>query len=258
MCYFNGCRVSKDEFIRLMELEKQLKEFQLNRPAQNGFEYRDWPILVPAADHKSFDLVNAHWEFIPGFIHDEQELKEARIMNTWLNAKGETLFVNDKGRLSMFREGAKNGRCLVLSTGFYEYRHIPKLGKKGQPLKATEKVPYRIGIQSDREYFFMAGVSRQWTNITRGQSALTFAVVTTRANALMEQVHNSRKRMPVILPDELAAEWLLGNLSEQRILELASYQYPPDKMYAYPVDKKFLESPEPERAAVYEQLPALL
>jgi hypothetical protein len=61
-----------------MAIEKELKNLQLLRPAQSGFDYRDWPIIVPIYGGKDFEIKNVHWEYIPGFIHDEAELAEAR------------------------------------------------------------------------------------------------------------------------------------------------------------------------------------
>jgi putative SOS response-associated peptidase YedK len=258
MCYYNGCKVSRAEFIRLMAIEKEIKNLKLSRPAQNGFDYKDWPIIKPAYDKKDIDIKMVHWEYIPESIYDEFALREARKHFTWLNAKGENLFVNEKGKISMYREGALYGRCLVLSSGFYEFRHIPKIGKKGQELKATEAFPYRIGKADENEYFFIAGVSRVWTNERRGISADTFAIVTTEANDLMKQVHNTKKRMPVILPEELAFEWLFGNLDQKRISELATYQFDSEEMFAYPVAKKFVTVEDPTAEVEYEDLPPLL
>ena len=258
MCYYNGCKVTRAELIRLLAIEKELKNLKLSRKVQSGFEYGDWPIIKPVFGKKDFEIILAHWEYIPAFIKDEFELRESRKMTTWLNAKGENLFVNDKGRMSMFRQGAEHGRCLVLSTGFYEWRDIPKLGKKGQELKISEKIPYHIGVTNQEEYFFMAGVSREWTNESRGQSAQTFAIVTTKANDLMAQVHNSKKRMPVILPPSLAEEWLFGNLDQKRITELANYQYDSDEMFAVPVSKTFYKDENPETEVEYEDLPPVL
>lgn len=257
MCYYNGLKVTRAELIRLLAIEKELKNLKLNRPAQSGFDYKDWPIIKPIYGKQDIEIVNVHWEYIPPSIQDEFALKDARKSFTWLNAKGENLFVNEKGKLSMFREGAMNGRCLVLSSGFYEWRHVAKIGKRGKELKTKEAIPYRIGVDNGKEYFFMAGVSRLWTNETRGQSADTFAVVTTEANSLMQQVHNVKKRMPVILTEELAHEWLFGDIDQKRILEIASFQYDASKMFAYPVAKKFVSMAEPEKEFVYESLPAL-
>ncbi|MBI1342698.1 MAG: hypothetical protein GC171_07190 [Terrimonas sp.] len=256
MCYYNSCRVSRADFIRLKGIEKELKNLTFNRLAQSGFDYGDWPILLPANGGKDFEIRNVHWEYIPGFIHDETELFEARKMNTWLNARSETLITNDKGKPSLYREGAREGRCLVLSTGFYEWRHVPKIGKKGQALKATEAIPYFIRLKG-RAYFYMAGVSRVWTNLARDQSALTFAIVTTRANDLMKKIHNRKERMPTILPDEMAAEWIGEGLNDESVLALARYQVPEEEMEAWTVAKDFIHSPDPEAAFTYHHLPAL-
>ena len=115
--------------------------------------------------------------------------------------------------------------------------------------------PYFITLKSEPEYFFMAGVYREWKNIERQESADTFAIVTTRANTLMEQIHNTKKRMPVILPEALAFEWLQNGLSDQRINELATYQFNSNEMMAWPVAKKFLTIEEDSsRKFNYEQL----
>lgn len=108
----------------------------------------------------------------------------------------------------MYREGALHGRILALSTGFFEWRHLPKIGKRGQPLKETEKIPYYITYDNSEEYFFMAAVSRVWHNLEMDQSAPTFAIATTNALGPMLEIHNTKKRMPVILPPELAFEWI--------------------------------------------------
>jgi putative SOS response-associated peptidase YedK len=254
MCYYNKCKVTRADFIRLMAIEKELKNLQLNRPAQSGFDYRDWPILVPIEGGKDFEIKNVHWEYIPPFIHDEMDLAEARKMNTWLNAKSENLFLNEKGKPSMYKQGALHGRCLVLSSGFYEWRHIQKMGKRGQRLKATEAIPYHITLKGRQEYFFMAGVSRLWINQNRGESALTFAIVTTVANDLMKRIHNKKERMPTILPSALASEWIQDNLPEQRIKEIAAYQLPAGEMEAWTIAKDFMKIAEPDKEFVYKDL----
>lgn len=257
MCYYNRIKVSRADIIRLRGIEKELKNLQLLRPVQSGFDYRDWPVIVPLSGGKDFEIRNVHWEYIPPFIHDEKELAEARKMNTWLNAKSENLFINPKGKTSMYREGALKGRCLVLSSGFYEWRHVPKTGKKGQPLKATAAVPYHITLKGRPPYFFMAGIARVWTNLDRGQSALTFAIVTTEANDLMKRIHNNKQRMPTILPESLAAEWIQEGLSQERISEIARYQLPAEQMEAWTVAKDFVHQPEPDKEFQFSALPPL-
>ena len=267
MCYWQGNKVTRAEYIRLLAIEKEIKNMRLNRPVQSGFEYKDWPILKPVAGKKDFEIKEAHWEYIPQNIHNVQQLQQARKFRTWLNARSENLFVNEKGNLSMYRQGAEHGRCIVISSYFFERRHIPKYGKKGQLLKATEAIPYCITLKDKPEYFFMAGVLREWENVERQESADTFAIVTTKGNELMQKIHNKKTitnpleepdpRMPTILSESLAYEWLFGDLDEKRIKEIASYQYPSEQMIAWPVDKYFDKIDDPTKEVHYENLPPL-
>jgi putative SOS response-associated peptidase YedK len=262
MCYYNGCRVTRAEYIRLKSIEKELRGLNLVRPVQNGFDYRDWPIIRPTVDRKDFIIEQAHWEFIPESIGDEYELSAARKSGyPWLNAKSENLFVNEKGRKSMWADAALNGRCLVMSSYFFEYRHLPVIGKKGQALKQTRKVPYCITLKEKPfgEFFFMAGIWREWTNHSRGQSAATFAIVTQPANNFMAAIHNSAKRMPKILPDEESAiRWLKGGLLREQVQQMAVEKLPSSRLIGWPVATDFLRKANPEEPFVYEDVPELV
>jgi len=73
----------------------------------------------------------------------------------------------------------------------------------------------------------------------------------------MEQIHNSRKRMPTILTDDLAWEWLLGEPDEAKIAEIGCFQFPSQEMEAYTIAKDFRETLEPTEPFEYNDLPAL-
>jgi len=60
----------------------------------------------------------------------------------------------------------------------------------------------------------MVGIWQPWTDKAIGEHVESFAIVTTAANRLMEQVHNSKKRMLTILNEDLAYEWIFGKLDE--------------------------------------------
>ena len=74
---------------------------------------------------------------------------------------------------------------------------------------------------------------------------------------MMEQIHNTKKRMPTILNEDLAWEWLFGNLSEARITEIAKYQLPAHAMQAETIAKNFRESADPVAPFQYNDLPLL-
>ncbi len=249
MCYYNGVRVSKEEFIRLKSLERELKHLQrLNRPIQSGFEYGNSLILLPSTDKQSFEIEDAHWEFIPPWCSNWQAVHESRKKFTTLNAIGENLFES-----RLYKDAALKRRCLVLSSGFYEWRHF-----KPEGAKKALTYPYFIDVAQEQSYFFMAGIYQPWTDKETGETINTFAIVTTKANDLMEQVHNVKKRMPLILTEDLAYEWLLGNLTPQRITEIANFQFDSEDMTAHTVAKDFRTALDPTEVFEYEELPPLL
>ncbi|KMQ65185.1 hypothetical protein ACM46_09310 [Chryseobacterium angstadtii] len=167
------------------------------------------------------------------------------------------LIDENSGKEKMFRKAALDRRCLILSSEFYEWRHIYRLNKKtNQPLKTADKYPYHIGLK-DKEYFFIAAIWQNWIDKETGETIDCVALVTTEANSLMRQIHNSKKRMPTMLPDDLAWEWMMEDLDEKRITELATYQINPTEMVAYTVEKEFKTTGTPSKAFVYDEIPDL-
>jgi putative SOS response-associated peptidase YedK len=73
----------------------------------------------------------------------------------------------------------------------------------------------------------------------------------------MEQIHNKKKRMPTILNEAEASEWLNPSLSETKIMELASSVYDASYMNAYTIDKSFRTATNPMEAFGYPELPVL-
>lgn len=255
MCYYNTIKISQRDLVKMKGIELPLLDYE--RPVQSGFEFRSWPIIRPTTDRKNLRVDLVHWEFIPESVHDIEALQQARQKFTWLNAKAENLFKNDSGRPSMWAPAARARRCLVLSSGFFDFRHVPKIGAKGQPLSSTHSIPYFITLKNRPPFFYMAGIWQEWTNHERGESADTFAIVTTAANRLMEQIHNKKKRMPTILPEDLAARWLKTGISEKEIQSIGSYQIPENEMIAWPVAKDMLNQHDPSAEVHYDGVPEI-
>jgi putative SOS response-associated peptidase YedK len=260
MCFFNGINVSRAEHIRLMELEISIRDYSLAlmRPIMSGFDFGDWPVIKPLDGGNDAILTTMHWELIPHYLKTWKDVEQFRKgglnpktgkkdppKNT-LNAIGEEML-----NKPTYRNAALKRRCLVLSSGFYEWRHFTPQG-------STKDIayPYLITVK-DREYFYMAGIWQPWTDQDTGETLETFSIVTTKANTLMEQVHNKKKRMPCILSEELAREWIREGLTEQGITEIATFQFPAEQLATYTLEKSFRISEDPTRPCKYDELPAL-
>lgn len=271
MCYYNGVKLPPGELIRLKSIEKSIANYDfLNNPLLIGFEYGNAPVLKRIEGKHDFDLVEMQWGFIPDskkwpFIKTREALNNMRFGYkdvtgkfhppiTTLNAVSEELLFPNK----MYRDAALHRRCLVLSTGFYEWRHVfPKNKKTGAPLKTAVKYPYHICVKNTA-CFYMAGIWNPWKDEETGEYIESFSIITTAANKLMEQIHNSKKRMPAILTEDLAWEWIFGDLDEKRIAEIGQFQFPAEQMEAHTIIKDFRESADPLADCTYPDLPALV
>lgn len=271
MCYFNGTKVTKTEYIRLRHLEKLVANYKFpDRDVINGFDFGPTTILKPHADKKDFDLVEMEWGFIPDpmqwpFWETRQQVSKGRAgyrndYGKWveglnfLNAVAEEVLAKNK----VYRKAALDRRCLFLSSGFYEWRHHFPLNKRTkQPRTTPEKYPYRVGLK-DRDYFFIAGIWQQWEDAETGEVVDTCALLTTAANLVMEQIHNTKKRQPTMLTDDLAWEWIFGDLDEQRIREIASFQIPWEDLSYYTLDRRFLNSTDPLKPFFHPELPPVI
>jgi putative SOS response-associated peptidase YedK len=100
------------------------------------------------------------------------------------NAQAETAVT-----LPAFRLSAAQRRCLIPANGFYEWEAAGKL-----------RLPHLFTLR-DEEPFAFAGIWEPADGDTPG----TFALLTTKPNALVEPIHH---RMPVILTAETMSRWL--------------------------------------------------
>lgn len=235
MCYYNGVKVTREAYLQLVTEDRLIEEY--DQMMQSGFTYGSWPIITARKGQRIAQM--AHWEFIPYWLRSWKEVEASRKKYTTLNAKGEGLLQS-----KIYREAALKRRCLVMSSGFYEWRHFE-----------GRTYPYHISVEG-RPLFFMAGVWQPWTDKETGEMIDSFAIVTTEANELMTQVHNTKKRMPTILSDDLAQEWLSEGLSEQRVQEIA-VTHTRELLCAKTIVKNFREVINPQEEFEYPELPPL-
>lgn len=242
MCNFNSYK--SPEQIELFE--DIVEPIPFNSDLAGFNEFPDWPIIVPNS-HAQYENVLMNWTLIPVWAKD---LEEARKYST------QNAIIEEITEKRSFKDAVLKRRCLVMSSGFYEWRHLPKIGKKGQELKSTEAYPYFISIK-DKDYFFMAGV---WQPYDRnGQHLNTFSICTTHANKPMQAIHNKidaktgkpKHRMPLILNDEQAVKWLKPNLTVNDIKEFADIKVPDNIMQYHTVAKDFKSSTHPQQEFTY-------
>jgi len=242
MCYYNSISISKGTKVSLNGITKDLPPIE--RPLQSGFDYGDWPIIKSNEDDFDFEL--AHWELIAPWVNSSYEVMKGRERFNTLNARSERLLDS-----KLYKQPALKDRCLVLSSGFYEWRHY-----KPEGAKKEIAYPYFISLK-EKPFFFMAGIFQPWVYIESGETMDTFSIISTMANNVMEQIHNKKKRMPTILDEAQASEWLKPDLSVNRIQELSSNQVDNNLMSYYTLRNDFKTAIDPKEGFEYEGLPII-
>jgi len=169
---------------------------------ENGFDFLSGPVLTSG---RPDELQMFKWGLVPFWVKDQASALRLR-MST-LNCISEEMF--DK---PAFRDAAREGkRCLIPCTGFFEWRWMDEKGKV--------KIPYFVHLK-DQPLFSIAGLYSRWIDRTTDERYYSYTVLTTRANEMMSTIHNSKQRMPVILPREYEKDWLNPNLTEEDVLAL--------------------------------------
>jgi putative SOS response-associated peptidase YedK len=174
--------------------------------------------IIKASEPKR--IAQARWGLVPRWARSAAEAEKLRLSTP--NARAETLFEKPA-----FREAANDGRCLVLVDGFFEWREV-----------GGRKYPYHVRLKSG-EAFAIAGVVDTWQGAGESAPRTAFSVITTRANPLLEFVHNTKKRMPAMLATEDERRWLAP--LERGELEALLKPYDDAKMEAWPVSRLITE-----------------
>lgn len=197
MCYTIEKNLTREQ------LEKRFgSKFKPNRPYSPGkrvsaFTLPELPVIC-APEISLIDV--QHWGLIPFWTKSMDDAKSIRTKT--FNARAETLIQKPS-----FRHTIKNQRCLVLSNGFYEWQHI-----------GNDKIPHFIRLREDIA-MPMAGLYDSWTDKETGEVLNTFTIITTAANPLMEKIHNTKKRMPVILQEDAEKAWIDPSLNAEQAMK---------------------------------------
>ena len=186
MCFFlkqsKKAKEIKDRFKVQIEEEGLFKIQEY----LNGFSHPSTPIICN--EDPSF-VKHFDWGLIPHWAKDHSIRKHT------LNARIESIHEKPS-----FKE-VVNNRCLILTDGFFEWKWLD--------LKGKSKQKYQIGLPND-ELFAFGGIWSEWLNRSTGEIVKSYSIVTTAANDLMSEIHNTKKRMPVVLNESNEQYWLDG------------------------------------------------
>ena len=178
----------------------------------------DHPDLPATLSMDQAEPQSLQWGLIPHWARNVDHARELQAVGR--NARTETMFEKP-----MFRDAARQGRCLIWLDGFFEWQHR---GKK--------KVQYFIHMPGN-QLFPVAGLRSLWTDPQSGITLDTCTIVTTAANELMSEIHNSKLRMPAIMLPVYQGSWLdAGSGLEQ--LRMATNPLPDGILIAEEVNEE--------------------
>lgn len=197
--------------------EQIRKEFQVKVDAEFSVEPRyniapSQMIDVVFAPESKRIITRLKWGLIPSWA------KDSEIGNRMINARAETITEKPS-----FREAFKSRRCIIPTTGFYEWQRKGTGGKQ----------PYFFYLK-EKEVFGFAGLWESWIDKTTGEELETCTIITTEANDVLKPVHD---RMPVILKAENYDEWLVSKEKNTERLQKLLVPYAADEMGSHTVGK---------------------
>lgn len=197
MCFHSQLSKTTKEIEKHFNSKMATQDF--NPPSIfNGFSHPATPVITN--ENPNF-IELFHWGLIPFWA------KDTSIRKHTLNARIET--IEEKASYKNYI----NNRCLVILDSFFEWQW--------QDHKGNKKIKYRLFLP-ENEIFTLAGLWSEWRDKITGRKLRTYTILTTKANELMTQIHNSKKRMPMIVSNE--KEWLLGAKMEIKNDELLAEQ----------------------------------
>ncbi len=194
--------------------EEELSEY--NEAFQvSGFAH---PKIIIYTNREPYRPRLSVWGLVPHWAKTPES-----IWNKTINARGETIFEKPA-----FKKSANEKRCLIPAEGFYDYYYF-----------RGKSYPFYI-YHKEKKPLLFAGLWDEWTDRGTGEILNSFSIVTTKANSLMAKIHNRPKlsndaRMPVILPENMADEWL-NPLSREELQKLIK-PFPDSELTAHTVKK---------------------
>jgi putative SOS response-associated peptidase YedK len=204
MCGRYSSKSKADELAREFELNETPRNIT---PRFNVAPTQSVPVVFIMANGRELGFLR--WGLVPSWAKDPD------VGNLMINARAESV-----AEKPAYRSAFKKQRCLVVASGFYEWR-----------AEETGKQPYHFQLTSGGPFGF-AGLFEHWQMGDQVIDSCT--VITTEANELVRPVH---ERMPVIIPRENYAKWLDPAEEDPVRLKALLLPFDADQMTAWPVSR---------------------
>ena len=183
-------------------------------------------VATIAVEKSGREMRMRHWGLIPHWAKDN------KIGSRLINARSETA-----GKKPSFRYAFRHRRCLIPSTGFYEWKRTDRA-----------KQPFFIRMLDEKIFAFAGLWERREGQEEEAIESCT--ILTTSANDIMRPIH---ERMPVILNPEDYDIWLDPANINTSSLEQFLKPFPSDMMKQYPVDA-YVNNPQNDDPKCIEPL----
>ncbi|RYF26564.1 MAG: SOS response-associated peptidase [Flavobacteriales bacterium] len=188
----------------------------------DGFTHPSLLILINRDAEKLIELFQ--WGLMPSW---KKPLKDmVKLSNSTLNAKSETART-----LPSFRNAIVKQRCIIPVNSFFEYKHVD-----------GDKLPYLIH-PVEQPYFNLAGLYSFYKDPYNDEWHKTFTILTQPANTFMADIHNSAKRMPMMLSENLIDDWINPDSPPGLIDDLMQYACDDSSLHAYRVARDLKKLP---------------
>ncbi|WP_187770620.1 SOS response-associated peptidase [Cognatilysobacter lacus] len=165
---------------------------------------RGWTVI---ADEGGGIVVPMRWGLLPPWA------KDTRLAYSTINARLDGITTKPA-----FRSAWKSRRCLIPTSGYYEWQPV-----------AGGKQPYFIH-PANAPVMFFGGLYEARPDGAGGE-LLTYSVITREADPELAAIHD---RMPLILAPETFNEWLHGTPEQAMSIALMTPEAP---VAAHPVDR---------------------
>ena len=216
MCYSTTLRKEEKEIEKRMERHFEIPLEYEPYYHRNGFTHQNL-YIIPMDDPD--EIIPAMWGLVPKY--GMKDIPAFQKKYNTLNARSESIF-----KSNTFKDSVYDKRCIILADGFHEPHH-----------KNGTSFPYFCHYKDDGLFYFAGLYSKIDTDF------YSCTILTVEANDQFAEIHNKKKRMPLVLDEHWEFDYLDPSLHEKGLKELINVSFTTKEFEAYPVSRN-LYKPE--------------